>query len=71
MHGPLGGDCRSRVVEAAAETILEVFHARRDMVLLELRAELPERGLPFGYGTLCHFFDRRSDTQKKTAHAAE
>lgn len=65
MHGPLGGDRRSHVVEAQAETILEVFRARRDMTLLELRAELAERGLQFGYGTLWRFFDRRGYTRKK------
>lgn len=65
MHGPLGGDRRSHVVEAEAETILEVFHAQRDMTLLELRAALAERGLRFGYGTLWRFFDRRGYTRKK------
>ena len=68
MHGPLGGDRRSHVVEAQAKTILEVFHARRDMTLLELRAELAERGLHFGYGTLWRFFDRRGYTRKKRPH---
>ena len=65
MHGPLGGDRRSHVVEAEAETILEVFHAQRDMTLLELRAGLAERGLRFGYGTLWRFFARRGYTRKK------
>ncbi len=65
MHGPLGGDRRSHVVEAEAETILEVFHAQRDMTLLELRVALAERGLRFGYGTLWRFFDRRGYTRKK------
>lgn len=68
MPGPLGGDRRSHVIEAEAETILAVFHARRDMTLLELRAELAERGLSFGYGTLWRFFDRRGYTRKKRPH---
>ena len=51
--------------EVAAATILEVFHARRDMTLIELRAALAERGMHFGYGTLWRFFDRRGDTRKK------
>ena len=51
--------------EVAAATILEVFHARRDMTLAELQAELAERGLQFGYGTLWRFFDRRGYTRKK------
>ena len=65
MHGPLGGDRRSHVVEGHADAILEVFHARRDMALAELQAELAERGLRFGYGTLWRFFARRGYTRKK------
>ena len=65
MHGPLGGDRRSHVIEAQAGTILKVFRARRDMTLLELRAQLAERGLHFGYGTLWRVFDRRGYTRKK------
>ncbi len=65
VPGPLGGDRRSHVVEAEAKTILAVFHARRDMTLLELRSELAERGLRFGYGTLWRFFARRGYTRKK------
>ena len=38
--GPLGGDRRTHVIEAHAATILEVFEARRDMGLEELRTEL-------------------------------
>jgi len=65
MHGPLGGDRRSHVVEAHADTILKAFNTRRDMALSELQAELAERGLRFGYGTLWRFFDRRGYTRKK------
>lgn len=65
MHGPLGGDRRSHGVEAQAETILEVFRARRDMTLLELRAGLAERGLQLGYGTLWRFFDRGGSTRQE------
>ncbi len=63
--GPLGGDRRTHVIEAHAATILEVFEARRDMSLEELRAELAGRGLSFGYGTLWRFFHRRGWTRKK------
>jgi transposase len=59
MHGPLGGDRRNHLVEGHADAILTVFHARRDMTLAELQAELAERGLRFGYGTLWRFFARR------------
>ena len=65
MHGPLGGDRRSHVIETHADAILDVFHAKRDMALTELQAELAERGLRFGYGTLWRFFARRGYTRKK------
>jgi len=42
-----------------------MFHARRDMMLLELWAVLAERGLIFGYGTLWRFFNWRGYTRKK------
>jgi len=56
MQGPLGGERRGHVVEAQAKTVLDVFHARRDMTLLELRAAPAERGLHFGYGKILRFF---------------
>ena len=63
--GPLGGDRRTHVIEAHAATILEVFEARCDMSLEELRTELAGRGLPFGYGTLWRFFHHCGWTRKK------
>jgi len=45
--GPPGGDRRTHVIEAQPAAILEVFEARRDMRLEELRAELAGRGLSF------------------------
>ena len=63
--GPLGGDRRSHVIEAHAVAILAVFHARRDMTLVELQAELVRQGLRFGYGTLWRFFARHNYTRKK------
>jgi transposase len=65
MHGPLGGDRRSHIIETHADAILDVFHARRDMALTELQAELAERGLRFGCGRLWRFFARRGYTRKK------
>ena len=47
--GPLGGDRRKHVIEAHVATILAVFHARRDMTLVELQSELAGQGLRFGY----------------------
>eukprot|EP01031_Cornospumella_fuschlensis_P043790 gene43790-53551_t len=35
MHGPLGGDRRSHVIETHADVILDVFHAKRDMALTD------------------------------------
>lgn len=63
--GPLGGDRRSKHIEAHAEVILALVDETKDMTLEELRAALAERGLQFGYGTLWRFFDRRGITLKK------
>ena len=46
--GSFGGDRTTHAVEAHAATIIEVFRARRDMAIQELRAELAKLGLPFG-----------------------
>jgi transposase len=66
--GPLGGDRRSKAIEAHAETILRVFDARRDMTTEELRVILGSQGLHFGYSTLWRFFARHKLTRKKTPH---
>ncbi|WP_408904260.1 hypothetical protein [Rhodovarius sp.] len=58
MHGPLGGDRRSHIVEGHADAMLTVFQARRDMALAELQAELAEPGLRFGLGTLRRFVNQ-------------
>ena len=63
--GPLGGDLHRHVIETHAAAILAVFHARRDMTLVELQAELAAQGLRFGYGTLWRFFARHNYTRKK------
>lgn len=63
--GPLGGDRRSRAIEAHADTIMDVFETRRDMTIQELRGELTAHGLCFGYGTLWRFFARHQLTRKK------
>ena len=64
--GPLGGDRKTHAVEAHETTILDVFEARRDMAIQELRAELAKLGLSFGYDTLWRFFKRRRYTRKKS-----
>jgi transposase len=65
MSDPLGGDRRSKRIEAHAEVILALVDETRDMTLEELRAALADQGLEFGYGTLWRFFDRRGITLKK------
>jgi transposase len=63
--GPLGGDRRSKHIEAHAEAILRLVAAERDATLQELRSALAARGLVFGQGTLWRFFKRRGYTLKK------
>ena len=63
-----GGDRRSHRIEAHAKTILDVWEKRRDITLMELRAELAEQGLPFGYATLWRFFRRHRLSLKKRPH---
>ncbi len=62
---PVGGDQRSRAIEAQAELILSLYEATRDITLQELRAALAERGVVVGYGGLWRFFDRHGLTLKK------
>ena len=62
---PMGGDQRSRAIEAQAELILSLYEATRDITLQELRAALAERGVVVGYGGLWRFFDRHGITLKK------
>ena len=60
-----GGDRRSGRIEAEAEFILARIAARRDITLMELRAELLGRGVRVSIGALWRFFDRRRITLKK------
>lgn len=64
---PMGGDQRSRHVEAHGDQILSLYEAERDITLQELRAALGERGVQVGYGGLWRFFDRHGITVKKRA----
>lgn len=61
----LGGDRRSQHVEAHAPAILALVAAVPDRTLEELRADLAERGVRLGYGTLWRFFARHGLTLKK------
>ena len=64
---PMGGDQRSRHVEAHRDLIVSLYEAEPDLTLQELRAALAERGVAVGYGGLWRFFDRAGITVKKRA----
>jgi transposase len=61
----LGGDCRSGRIEAHAAVILALLEATPDITLAELKAQLAEKRIDVGIGTLWRFFDRRRITLKK------
>lgn len=61
----LGGDRRSRRIEAQSETILAILEEERDITVEELRRRLAEKGLIFGEGTIRRFFARHGITRKK------
>lgn len=56
---------RSRRVEARAADLLEIWEARKDISLEELRAGLAEIGLIVSVASLHRFFVRRGLTRKK------
>ena len=56
---------RSRRVEARREDILELWEARKDISLEELRAGLAEIGLNVSVAGLHRFFVRHGMTRKK------
>ena len=62
---PMGGDQRSRQIEAHGKLILSLYEATPDTTLQELRAALAGHGISVGYGGLWRFFDRRGITVKK------
>lgn len=61
----LGGDRRSRRIEAQSETILAILEEERDITVEELRRRLAEKGLIFGESTIRRFFARHGITRKK------
>ena len=62
---PQGGDMRSRRVEERAADILDIWQARKDISLDELRQELVGVGLIISVAGLHRFFARRGMTRKK------
>lgn len=63
--GPLGGDRRSKHIDAHAEVILALIEETPDQSLEELRTELACKGVAIGYGGPWRFLDRRGITLKK------
>ena len=68
----MGGDRRSRRIEAHAEFILAQLEEQPDLIL-ELREKIRERhGVGFGHATVWRFLARHKITRKKkTGHASE
>ena len=63
--GPLGGDRRSKRIEAQRALILSILEEMPDITIEELRRVLSEHGQQFGYGTIQRFFARHRITRKK------
>ena len=60
-----GGDRRSGRIEAHAAFILGAIETTDNITLVELQAQLAERGTPVGIGTLWRFFDRHRIKRKQ------
>ena len=60
----MGGDRRSKLT-AHRDWLLKRTEAQPDLTLQELRAELRERGIYVGYGTVQRFFAREDYSFKK------
>ena len=65
VPGALGGDRRSRRIEAHAALILQEVERTPDMTLAELKAALSASGICAGIATLWRFLNRRGITLKK------
>ncbi|EPX87765.1 Transposase [Rubellimicrobium thermophilum DSM 16684] len=61
----LGGDRRSKRIEAVKGLILSLREETPDMTRDEMRQALAERGHAFGFGTVQRFFKRHRMTRKK------
>src|SRR5215203_4487668 len=62
---PLGGDQRSRHIEAHADLILQTYEARPQIFLRELRDALQEKGVTVSPSSLSRFLARHRITRKK------
>ena len=61
---PMGGDRNSRLKEER-EWLLQRIAEVPDLTLEEIRAELKDRGLKVGYGTVWRFYESERITVKK------
>ena len=62
----MGGDRRSKLI-VHRDWLLERSDRQPDLTLEEIRAELKERGIEVGYGTVQRFFAREDYTFKKNS----
>ena len=62
---PLGGDQRSRHIEAHAELFVQTYQARPQIFLHELRQILQEQGVAVSTSSLSRFLARHRITRKK------
>jgi transposase len=62
---PRGGDCHSGRIEAHGHFIKQLLAEQGDITLVEIQAQLSERGVPVGIGTVHRFFARHGITRKK------
>lgn len=62
----LGGDRRSKAIEARRTAILGLAEADHDITLAEIKAALEAQGVRTGIGALWRFFDRHRITLKKS-----
>ena len=65
----LGGDRRSKRIEACGEAVLSALGPDGDATLEEVRRTLAAQGLSFGFGTIQRFFARHAITRKKRPRA--
>lgn len=61
----LGGDRRSKRIEACHEVVMAALGPDGEATLEEVRRTLAAQGLSFGFGTIQRFFARHAITRKK------
>ena len=61
----LGGDRRSKRIEACHDAVMVALGPDRDATIEEIRQALGAQGLVFGFGTIQRFFVRHAITRKK------